>query len=183
MREQWETKTKNEIDERTIMRELLPLAERIAAILKARKETIAVAESSAGGLISAALLAVPGASSYFIGGGVLYTRQAILALRDTRESMFDGLRGATEPWALLLARTVRDRCSADWGVGESGAAGPTGNRYGDPPGHACVAVSGGVERAVIVKTGSDDRVANMYAFATAALQLLAEVLEGNTARA
>ncbi|MBI4204632.1 MAG: CinA family protein [Betaproteobacteria bacterium] len=159
------------------MRELLPLAERIAATLKARKQTIAVAESSAGGLISAALLAVPGASAYFIGGGVVYTRQAILALRDTRESMFEGLRGATEPWALLMARTLRSRCSADWGVGESGAAGPTGNRYGDPPGHAWVAVTGVVERAVSVNTGSNDRVANMYAFAKAALQLLAETLE------
>lgn len=158
------------------MRELLPVAERIAAILKKRKETVAVAESSAGGLVCAALLAVPGASAYFIGGGVLYTRHAILALRDTRESMFDGLRGATEPWALLLAGTVRSRCAADWGVGESGAAGPAGNRYGDPPGHGCVAVSGAVERARILKTGSDDRVVNMYAFATAALELLAECL-------
>lgn len=159
------------------MRELLPLAERIAALLKARKETVAVAESSAGGLISAALLAVPGASAYFIGGGVLYTRQAILALKDTRQAMFEGLRGATEPWALLLAKTVRERCGASWGVGESGAAGPTGNRYGDPPGHACVAVTGRLERTLIVETGSDDRVANMYAFATAALKLLAETLE------
>jgi len=95
--------------------------------------------------------------------------------------MFEGLRGASEPWALLLAQTLRDRCSADWGVGESGAAGPTGNRYGDPPGHACVAVTGGVERSRTVKTGSSDRVANMYAFATAALQLLAESLGENKA--
>jgi nicotinamide-nucleotide amidase len=163
------------------MRELLPIAEKIAAILKARGETVVVAESAAGGLISAALLAVPGASAYFVGGGVLYTRRAIFALKDTRESMFEGLRGASEPWALLLAQTLRDRCSADWGVGESGAAGPTGNRYGDPPGHACVAVTGGVERSRTVKTGSSDRVANMYAFATAALQLLAESLGENKA--
>ena len=165
------------------MRELLPLAERIAATLKTRKETVAVAESAAGGLISAALLAVPGASTYFIGGGVVYTRQAILALRDTHASMVEGLRGATEPWALLLARTLRERCAADWGVVESGAAGPTGNRYGDPAGHACMAVTGKVERTMILETGSDDRVANMYAFATAALQLFADVLEGNKARA
>ncbi|MBI3044798.1 MAG: CinA family protein [Betaproteobacteria bacterium] len=159
------------------MRELMPIAEKIAAALKARGQTVAVAESSAGGLISAALLAVPGASAYFIGGSVLYTRKSILALKDTHEEMFAGIRGATEPWALLLARTVRGRCSADWGVGESGAAGPAGNRYGDPPGHACVAVTGGVERAIVVKTGSGDRIANMYAFATAALSLLAESLE------
>jgi PncC family amidohydrolase len=158
------------------MRELLPQAEKIAALLKARKQTITVAESAAGGLISAALLAVPGASAYFIGGGALYTRQSILALRDTREAMFAGTRGGTEQWALLLARTLRERCAADWGVGESGAAGPTGNRYGDPAGHACLAVVGRVERTRTIRTGSADRVANMYAFAGAALTLLAEAL-------
>jgi PncC family amidohydrolase len=158
------------------MRELLPQAEKIAALLKARKQTVTVAESAAGGLISAALLAVPGASAYFVGGGALYTRQSILALKDTREAMFSGIRGGTEPWALLLARTLRERCAADWGVGESGAAGPTGNRYGDPAGHACLAVVGRVERTLTMRTGSANRVANMYAFAGAALTLLAEVL-------
>ena len=159
------------------MRELLPLADRIAALLKARAQTITVAESAAGGLISAALLAVPGASKYYIGGGVLYTRKAILALRDTQPAMYEGMRGATEQWALMLARMLRERTGADWAVGESGAAGPAGNRYGDPPGHACVAVTGPMERSRTLKTGSADRVANMYAFAAAALQLLAETLE------
>lgn len=160
------------------MRELLPPAARIAAALKARKETVAVAESAAGGLISAALLAQPGASAYFIGGGVLYTRRAILALRDTQPAAYEGVRGATEEWALMLARTLRERCGADWAIGESGAAGPTGNRYGDPPGHACIAVTGASERTRVLETGSDDRVANMHAFANAALQLLADTLEG-----
>jgi len=162
------------------MRELLPQAEKIAALLKARKETIAVAESSAGGLISAALLAVPGASAYFIGGGALYTRQSVLALKDTRESMFSGIRGGTEAWALLLARTLRDRCGANWGVGESGAAGPAGNKYGDPPGRVALAVTGRVERTLLIDTGSADRVANMYAFASAALRLLADSLEAKS---
>ena len=158
-------------------RDLLPLAERAAALLKRRKETVAVAESSSAGLISAALLAVPGASAYFIGGGVHYTRQSILALRETGETMFAGVRGATEPWALLIARTQRSRCSATWGVGESGAAGPTGNRYGDPPGHTCLAVSGPTERSRTLKTGSSDRYANMHAFAAAGLKLFVDVLE------
>ena len=159
------------------MRELLPLAERIGAVLKTRKQTVAVAESSAGGLISAALLAVPGASAYFIGGGVFYTRQSILTLRDTRDTLFTGLQGATEAWALLLARSLRERCSAVWAVGETGATGPTGNRYGDPAGHACFAVTGPLERTLVLETGSSDRVANMHAFAGAALKLLAESLE------
>lgn len=158
------------------MRELLPQAETIAALLKARKETVAVAETSAGGLISAALLAVPGASAYFIGGGALYTRQSILALKDTREAMFSGIRGGTEPWALLLARTLRDRCGASWGLGESGVAGPAGNRYGDPAGRVALAVTGRIERTLLIDTGSADRVANMYTFAAAGLKLLAETL-------
>ena len=158
-------------------RDLMPLAEQAAALLKQRKETVAVAESSSGGLISAALLAVPGASAYFIGGGVLYTRQSILALRDAGEAMFAGLRGATEPWALLIARTQRSRCSSTWGVGESGAAGPTGNRYGDPPGHTCLAVTGPAERSTTLKTGSSERYANMHAFAAAGLKLFVDVLE------
>lgn len=160
------------------MRELLPLAEKIAVMLKRRKETVVVAESSAGGLISAALLAVPGASAYFIGGGVLYSRQSILALKDTEAAMFEGLRGGTEAWALLMARAQRERCAATWGLGESGAAGPTGNRYGDPPGHSCLVVTGrGIERAATIRTGSTDRLANMHAFAAAGLKLLADVLE------
>lgn len=163
------------------MKELLPHAEKVAALLRQRNETIAVAESSAGGLIAAALLAVPGASAYFIGGGVVYTRQALLALKDTRQDMFAGLRGATERWALLMAQTLRDRCGAHWGLGESGAAGPTGNRYGDAPGHACIAVTGPTERALTIETGNADRVANMYAFATAALKLLGETLEDTAA--
>jgi PncC family amidohydrolase len=158
-------------------RDLMPLAERAAALLKRRKETVAVAESSSAGLISAALLAVPGASAYFIGGGVLYTRQSILALAGTNEAIFAGMRGATEPWALLIARTQRSRCSATWGVGESGAAGPTGNRYGDPPGHSCIAVTGPQERSRTLETGSSDRYANMLAFAAAALKLFVGVLE------
>ncbi len=159
------------------MRELMPLAEKIGAALKARKQTIVVAESSAGGLISAVLLAVPGASAFFSGGGVLYTRQSILALKDAREELFAGIRGGTEAWALMMARALLRSCPADWALGESGAAGPTGNRYGDPPGHACIAVLGGAERTVTLNTGSNDRIANMYAFATAALKLLAECLE------
>jgi len=159
------------------MRELIPLAEKIGAVLKARKQTVAVAEASAGGLISAALLAVPGASAYFIGGGVFYTRQSVLTLRDTRDTLFTGLQGATEAWSLMLARSLRSRCPAVWGVGESGAAGPTGNRYGNPAGHACFAVTGPVERTLVIETGSNDRVANMHAFAAEALKLFALCLE------
>jgi nicotinamide mononucleotide (NMN) deamidase PncC len=128
-------------------------------------------------LIVAALLAVPGASAYFKGCAVIYTRHALLGIRDVREEMLAGIRAATEPYALLKARIIRERFLADWGVGESGAAGPAGNRYGDAAGHTVFAVAGPVDRSRTLETGHGDRVANMYAFATAALDLLLEALE------
>ena len=159
------------------MRELMPLAERAAALLKARKQTIALNESSTGGLISAALLAVPGASAYYIGSVVVYTRQAWDAVRDFREEELGGIRAATEHNALVRANIARGRFVTTWGVGETGAAGPTGNRYGDPAGHTCVAVAGPLERARTLRTGGAERLENMLAFADAALKLLVECLE------
>jgi nicotinamide-nucleotide amidase len=160
------------------LQELAARAERIAALLKDRRDTVAVAESSAGGLISAALLGVAGASSYFLGGGVIYTQTARCALLDIPDSAMAGLRASTEAYALLLARTVRARLSASWAVAETGATGPTGNRYGDAAGHSCIAVVGAVERAITLETGSNDRRANMQAFAAAALDLLEVILSG-----
>jgi PncC family amidohydrolase len=158
------------------MRELVAQAERVAALLGARNETVAVAESSAGGLITAALLAVPGASAWCLGGTVIYTKQGWHALRDFDERVLGGFRSATEGNALVRARFIRDRMAASWGIGETGAAGPAGNRYGDPAGHACLAVSGARERAVTLRTGSAARLENMHAFARAALQLFVDTL-------
>lgn len=159
------------------MNDLLPLAERTAALLQDRRETIAVAESSAGGLIAAALLAVPGASAYFVGGAVIYTRTARAALLGIADAQLAGIRPATQPYALLLARTVRERHGAAWGLAETGATGPAGNRYGDAAGHACLAIAGPAERAITFETGSPDRRANMRAFARRALELLIDTLE------
>jgi nicotinamide-nucleotide amidase len=159
------------------MQELLPLAERAGALLKRRKETIAIAESSSGGLLSAALLAVPGASAYFLGGAVVYTAKARVLLMDLPRESVAGMRSASEPYALLLARTARDRFSATWGLSETGAAGPTGNPYGDAPGHTCIALAGPVEIAATIETGDPDRAANMRAFAKAALDMLLKTIE------
>ena len=158
------------------MQDLLPLAEAIGARLKARKETVAIAESSSGGLISAALLAVPGASAYFLGGAVVYTRQSRRLLLDIPDKALEGMRPSTEPYALLLARTARERFGTTWSLAETGATGPTGNRYGDAAGHSCLAVAGAAERAITLETGSADRRANMSAFAAAGLKLLLEQL-------
>ena len=156
------------------MGELDRLAAEVGEILKEKGQTVAVAESSSGGLISAALLSVAGASKYFLGGAVVYTPKARVLFMDIPKSALEGMRSASEPYALLLARTTRERFGATWGLSETGAAGPTGNGYGDAPGHTCIAVSGPVEHALTVETGSDDRAANMRAFALAVLQLLRE---------
>src|SRR6267143_1243303 len=155
----------------------LGLAEQIGQLLIARKETVAIAESSAGGLISAALLAVPGASAYFLGGAVVYTRAARSALLDIPESALEGIRPSTEPYALLLARTARTRFGSTWSIAETGATGPTGNRYGDAAGHACIAIAGPVEKSQTLETGTADRWPNMRTFAQAALRLLLENLK------
>lgn len=154
------------------MIELVSIAEQVAARLIANKQTIAVAESSTGGLISASLLAVPGASAYFLGGSVIYTRDARRALMDIPDDAMRGIRSASEPYAQLLARQIRERLATDWGLSETGAAGPTGNRYGDAAGHSCMAVAGPKQQVITLETGGGDRQANMHAFAKAALELL-----------
>ena len=153
------------------MASLQALGAQVAARLKERNETIAVAESSAGGLINAALVAVPGASAYYLGGGIVYTRAAREALLGITAAQMSGMRSASEPYARLVARRVREQLGATWGLAETGASGPTGNRYGDAPGHACLAVSGPAELVTTLETGSADREANMLRFARAALEL------------
>jgi len=159
-----------------IMKELVAIAEQVAEKLKAKRQTIAVAESSAGGLISAALLAVPGASAYFLGSAVVYTGEARRLLADIPNADVKGIHSATEIYAELLAERIHQRFTSDWGLSETGAAGPTGNRYGDAAGHSCIAVSGVASAAITVETGSADRLANMHAFAEAALRLLLQHL-------
>jgi len=149
----------------------------VAERLKARKQTIAVAESSSGGLISAALLAIPGASAYFLGGAVVYTAKARMSLMGLPREAVAGMRSASEPYALLLARTARENHGATWGLSETGASGPTGNPYGDSAGHSCVAISGPVEMAFTLETANADRAANMVAFSLAAIELLSRALE------
>ncbi len=161
------------------MKNLFDLAAIVGARLKERKETIAIAESSSGGLLSAALLAVPGASAYFVAGAVVYTAKARMQLLDLPREAVAGMRSASEPYAHLLAETVRARHGATWGLSETGAAGPTGNPYGDDAGHTCIALSGPVVKAITVETRMSDRVENMNAFAIAALELLRSALDAS----
>jgi nicotinamide-nucleotide amidase len=161
------------------MQDLIPRAEKVGALLKDRRETIVIAESSTGGLISAALLSLPGASAYFLGGAVVYTQVARRALLDMQE-MPSGMRASTEAYALHAARLARQRFGATWALSETGATGPTGNRYGDAAGHSCIAVVGPTEQAITIETGQSDRIANMRAFAAAALELLDNLMKPHT---
>lgn len=151
---------------------LAALSQAAATLLITNEQTVSVAESSCGGLISAALVAVPGASAFYIGGGIIYTAQGGKALLPQRPK---GMQSATQEFALFEARSIREKMGTVWGIGETGASGPSGNPYGNPPGHACIAVSGPIERVVTLATGNSDREANMWAFAKAALDLLAEL--------
>ena len=155
---------------------LTRLGSTVGELLKERKHTIAVAESSAGGLINAALVSVPGASAYYHGGAIVYTVFSRENLLQIKAEEMSGMRSASEPYAALLAKTVRRNLGTTWGLSETGAAGPAGNRYGDAPGHACIAVSGPVEAVITVETGSADREANMWEFARRALELLESCL-------
>ena len=158
--------------------DLNKLGAEVGKLLKGCKQTVAVAESSTGGLISAALLAVPGASNYFRAGGVVYTRQAWEKLLNSSIKSVGGDKPLSEKTALHLANTVRNQLETDWGIGEIGAAGPSGTRYGDPAGYTCIAVVGpGVEQTINLKTGEDDRVDNMWVFTQAALDLLEQALK------
>ena len=158
------------------MMDLTSMAATVGALLKERKQTVAVSESSTGGLVSAALLAIPGASAYFMGAGVIYTHRARETLLEIDFSEHPGIRSSSEPYAALAAATIRGRLGTFWGLAETGAAGPTGNRYGDASGHTCIAVAGPVERVITLETGSPDREKNMWLFAEKALAVLEEAI-------
>ena len=158
------------------MPDLSPLAANVAQLLKDRGDTIAVSESSCGGLISASLVAISGASAYYLGGAVVYTRTSQEGLLDVPDETMEGMRASTEEYAALNAATVRELLGTTWALSETGASGPTGNRYGDDAGHACIAVSGPVERVITVETGDSDREANMWVFAARAFALLEQCI-------
>ena len=156
--------------------EIMTLTREIGSLLIDRNETVGVAESSTGGLVSAHLLAVPGASAYFLGGSVIYTRFAGRGFLGVSDEDMDGMRAATESYASLNADRVKSVLGSTWGVSETGATGPKGNRYGDPAGHTCIAVSGPVNLTITLETGSDDREENMISFTIETLNVLLKAI-------
>ncbi|MEM7330124.1 MAG: CinA family protein [Pseudomonadota bacterium] len=155
------------------MDRLLPLAEEIGAKLLERGEKVAIWESSSGGLISAALLMVPGASRFYRGAGIVYTPAAFKGLMGLSKEDLQGHRSSTEPYAQIMAGIIRRKMRADWGLCETGASGPGGNGYGDAAGHVCAAISGAtIAQAETLETGLADRKENMFLFSEFALKLL-----------
>ena len=154
------------------------LAGEIAARLTERGETVAVAEATAGGLISAALLSVAGASRYYAGGGVVYTLASRTALAGVPAEQYANYRGTTPEMLASLAESMRERLGATtWCIAESGLAGPTGGRFGAPPGKVTVSVAGPVARTEVMETGLSDREANMVEFATRGLRSLSQAIQ------
>ena len=160
-----------------MLEEFTSIAMEIAEALKARGEKVAVVDGATGGLISASLLTVPGALAFYVGGGILYSERGRSILTGLAPETFKGMRSATEPYALLQARAIRDNFGSDWGVAETGAAGGSIHPRSIEAGHSVSAVVGpGIERTFVLRTGSNDRVDNMRAFTMAALHLLSQTL-------
>ena len=159
------------------MAELGSMAASVGELLKQCQQTIAVSESSCGGLLSAALVSIPGASAYYVGGAVVYTRVSQKGLLMVPDEAMTDIRASSEPYARLNARTIREALGTTWALSETGASGPTGNRYGDSYGHACFAVAGPIERATTLETGNSDREANMWVFVKAALEMLEQCIK------
>ncbi|KAL4745495.1 hypothetical protein BDW72DRAFT_186595 [Aspergillus terricola var. indicus] len=157
---------------------LQPLAQEVVELLKARRETLSVAETAAGGLISACLLSVPGASAVYKGGLTVYTLESRLAFAGWTQVDREKYRGPTTEIVGQMADHTRRTLESTYAVSESGTAGPTGGTTRNrTPGYVAVAVStanGNQTREV--ETGSSDRAQNMVAFARESLQLLKEVI-------
>jgi len=157
-----------------LLRDLHPQALRIAGALRSRGEKVAVADGATGGLIAASLLTVPGALDFFVGGGVVYSLRARDVLFALPREAYRGMRGASEDYAALQARAIRDNFGAEWGLAESGSVGGSNHPTGAPAGRSVAAIAGpdGLERTAPIETASDDRIANMADFTRNAIDLL-----------
>lgn len=152
------------------------LAQEIASLLTDRGETISVAEATTGGLISAALLWVAGASRYYVGGGVVYTLKSRTGLAGVPAEEYANYRGTTPELLASLAGSMRQRLGTTWCIAESGLAGPTGGRAGAPAGRTTIGVAGPVSRTTVIETGISDRGENMVEFTTHSLRFLRDAI-------
>lgn len=159
-----------------------PILEEVTSLLKSRGETISIAETAAGGLISSSLLSTPGASKIYKGGLTVYTLPSRIAYAGwTKESIAD-YSGPTTDIVSGLAKHVRKDLESTYTISESGTAGPTGGSTPNrTPGYVALAVD--CDKGTFTKelqTGlGEDRIANMVQFAVEALTFLRDVMNGS----
>ena len=159
------------------------ICDAIASKLVASGQSVSVAESSTGGLIAANLLSVSGASNYFRGGSIIYTRESRHAFLDLDLVKLKGVKPLTEPMVAEFAHAARLKLDATWGIAELGAAGPKGTPYGPAPGTSVIGISGPLNASVMVETFSENREENMVQFTEAALALFNTTLLRSLERA
>lgn len=161
---------------------LASIAAEAGALLKARGQSIAVVDGSTGGLISASLLAMPGASAFYLGGGVIYTLKGRRIVLGHPPGSLRGYTSAKEDYALAQARLIRERYGADWGIAETGASGGSAHPLGVASGTSAVGVVGpdSIEASVLIVTDSNDRLENMQTFTQRALMLLRDTLAAHS---
>jgi nicotinamide-nucleotide amidase len=146
-----------------------------------RRETLATAESLTGGLVAATIVEIPGVSAVFRGGLVVYATDLKARLAGVPEDLLQERGPVDGDVAAALARGVRERCGADWGLATTGVAGPE-PQDGKPVGLVYVAVadrSGAVVRELKL---DGNREAVRTESVTAVLQLLTDSLRALPAR-
>jgi PncC family amidohydrolase len=162
--------------------EIRDILNQISTLLHEKNETISIAETAAGGLISSSILSAPGASKIYKGGLTLYTLPSRIAYAGWSQETIANYRGPTTDIVSGLAKHVRKDLESTYTIAESGTAGPTGGSTPNrKPGYVALAVDcdkGTYTRELNTGLGTD-RVANMKRFAVEALTLLRDVIKGD----
>ena len=159
---------------------LTKLAVDTAKALRNTQATVAVAESSTGGLISAALVAIPGASEFYVGGSVVYSLPSRRELLRMRRADVQGIEVLSEAMALRFAEHARAQLDTTWAIAELGVAGPADSPYGHPAGTCVIGVAGPRTASLRIDTNSNQRENNMWRFADEALQVLRREVTAST---
>ncbi|MGV8909197.1 MAG: CinA family protein [Propionicimonas sp.] len=155
-------------------------AARIVAALKTRGELLATAESLTGGLLGAAITAVPGASAVYLGGVVAYATAMKHSLAGVDAVLLADAGPVSERTAIALANGVRAATGADWAAATTGVAGPD-PQDGHQPGEVWVGLAGPLRPSNAVRYDfSGDRGAVREATVVAALELLAGAIAAAT---
>ncbi|MCK5251879.1 MAG: CinA family protein [Thermoplasmata archaeon] len=155
----------------------MSLEEEIGRLLTQREETLAIAESLTGGLVTSRITDVPGSSAYLVEGVVAYANEAKETRLGVQEATLIAHGAVSEPVAREMAEGIRRRADTTWGISTTGIAGPTGDTEEKPLGLVYVAVAGPQGTMVRRNVFPGDRLAVKQASAEAVLALLLESLQ------